>query len=172
MKKIYTIFLFLVTLLSIFISVSGFLVKTSLPGLVFRILLLPVTLYLVSKLTSHITSQTPVFDYQRGWLRVLTTYCLIVSCTLVVAGFMSSRTLYQFAISFIFTPLAGYFLILIWPRSNWTTNSFNQYTSVKSASAPVKLDENRRDFLKMIGAAGLSVLLFNLFSQRTADIPF
>ena len=170
MKNLYTIFLILVTILSVFISLSSFLVTTGLPSQVFRLLLLPTSFFLIFKLTNHLAFHTPVFQNSQGWTRVLTTYCFIVLSILAIAGLMSSQFPHQFIPSLVFAAPAVYFLILSWPHRNWATDSFTSHRPIPPPLS-VKLDDNRRDFLKMVGAASLSVLLFNLFSKKTTGLP-
>lgn len=171
MNKLGTIFLFFVTLLSVFVSLSTFLTEVDTPGQIFRILLLPTTLFLVLKLTNHLTSGTSVFDTQSGWSKLLIVYCLLVSTTFVIAGFMGSHTQQQFLSSLIFSPMVIYFFVLLWPKRLLAQGSAQSYRPTPPAPA-VRLDEDKRDFLKMIGAAGISVLLLNLFSRRTPDFSF
>jgi len=168
MTKSGSLLLFWVTLLAVFISLTSVTVKTALPGQVFQILFIPVTIYLVYTLVNNWTSHTPALNFQSGWMRLLIYYCFIVTATLVVASFLSANTLPQVTASLIFSPLVIYFFLLIFPRRNQIpplVQIFEQ--SVKATVRPkTNLDEDRRDFLKLIGTAGVSIFLYNLFLRR------
>ena len=171
MNRISTIFLFFVTLLAIFITISSFLVKTGPPGQIFRILLLPTTLYLTLRLTNHLTSNTSVFESHGLWTKLFIFYCLLVSATFIAAGTLGSTTPAQFISSLVFSPLAIYFFILLLPSHHPVLAASRPYRPNPPSSLE-RLDSDKRDFLKMVGAAGLSVLLLNLFSRRSPDFSF
>lgn len=174
MTKSGSLLLFWVTLLAVFISLTSVTVKTALPGQIFQILFIPVTIYLVYTLVNNWTSHTPALNFQGGWMRLLIYYCFIVTTTLVVVSFLSANTLPQWAASSLFSPLVIYFFLLIWPRRSQIPPLVQIFEQpVKAAVHPKKnLDEDRRDFLKLIGTAGVSIFLYNLFLRRNATPLF
>lgn len=176
MNKLASIFLVIVTGLAIFISLNSFLDKSAPGGQVFQFVFIPITIYLVLGFASHLTFRSPVFGSKNIFVQLLTFYCLAVTCTLVVAGFMASRSASDMVSAIVFAPLAVFFLVSIWPHAN----PVNLQSSDKRHYTPPttnpkfngKFDENRRDFLKMIGTAGISIFLYNLIFRRDANPLF
>jgi len=177
-KKFSTLFLFWVTLLALFVSITSIFAQVRLPAQVFYFLFIPVSAYLVATLVRHLSTGTAPLSHETGWMRLLVYYCFIVATILVVAGWLSIQTVPQLVSSLIFTPLAIYFLLLVWPRRGHAihlaqipTSSGTQHT-VKAKPVPQeKIDIDRRDFLKIIGASGISVFIYSLLSKRN-QIPF
>ncbi len=168
MTKFSTLFLIWVTLLAVFITLTSVSVKTALPGQVFQILFIPVTIYLGYSLANTGLKQAPAFNYQTGWQKPLIYYCFIVTAILVVASFLSVRAWPQLISSITFTPLVVYFLCLVWPRRSQIPSMAHVFpTSTRNIPEPkIDLDTGRRDFLKLIGTAGVSIFLYNLFVRR------
>lgn len=173
MIKISSLFLLWVTFLALFVTITGLGTQVGLPAQIFQILFLPVTLFLAFSLFRHLVNHTPALDSLSGWKRLIVYYCFIVSSALVIVSFSSAHTLPQLISSIIFAPLALYFFILVRPRLNRAI--YLPSTAKKSPIQPnfatdtislPKLDLDRRDFLKMIGAAGLSVFVYSLLSKR------
>ena len=170
MKTAKSIFLIFVTLLYLFVSISGMGAKIDLTSRILQILFLPVTVYLLYVLAGHIFRRTPVFNQRTGLGRIVIYYCFIITMTVVSIGFLSSLDLPQFLSALIFSPMAIYFLVLVWPRRK-TALPFNK-TELKSLLVPTpKLDVNRRDFLKLIGSAGILALIMGLFGRKNSISP-
>ncbi len=165
MTKVSTLFLLWVTLLALFVSITGLQAQVDLPARIFQILFIPVTLFLIFSLLKHIVSHTPALNAPSGWKRLPIYYCFIIASALVIVSFLSAHTLPQVVSSVIFTPLAVYFLILVRPRRNYAIHLPGAGTPAEPIRFP-KLDFDRRDFLKMIGSAGLSVFVFSLLTKR------
>ncbi|TSC86761.1 MAG: hypothetical protein G01um101416_615 [Microgenomates group bacterium Gr01-1014_16] len=157
--KAASILLFAATLLAIFISINGISANVGPTGRVFQILFLPVTIYLAGLSTNYVLSGASVFGAPSGWAKALRYYCLLISAALVVAGFISAGTPSQFIVSIIFSSLVVYFLISVWPSIS-VPNAF------ETTKNPEKVDVDRRDFLKLIGTAGISIFLYNLLFRR------
>jgi len=165
MKAAKSIFLIFVTLLSLFVSITGLGAKIDLTSRILQILFLPVTGYLLYVLAGHTFHKTPVFNQKTGFERILIYYCFIITTTVVGVGFLSSTDFPQFLSALIFSPMAIYFLLLVWPKRKQAL-PFNK-SDLKSLVAPAsKLDVNRRDFLKLIGSAGILAVIMGLFSRR------
>jgi len=165
MKAIRTLFLVLVMLLSLFVSLTGLAARIDLTARILQILFLPVTAYLLYILAEHILVKTPVFDQKTGFRRALIYYCFIVTTTVVAAGFFSSQNFPQVVSSLIFSPMAIYFLILVWPQRKAALPLKKSEFKLLPATEP-ELDVNRRDFLKLIGSAGILALILGLFGRR------
>ncbi|MBI2066375.1 hypothetical protein HYT60_02640 [Candidatus Woesebacteria bacterium] len=71
MKVLRTLFLILVTLLSLFVSITGLTARIDLAARFLQILFLPVTAYLLYILAEHILAKTPVFDQKTGYFLIL-----------------------------------------------------------------------------------------------------
>ncbi len=171
MKTAKSIFLLFVTLLSLFVSITGLGAKIDPTSRILQILFLPVTAYLLYVLVGHIFRKTPVFDQKTGFARFIIYYCFIVTLTVVSVGFLASISLPQFLSALIFSPMAIYFLLLVWPKRKQAL-PFNK-TELKSLLAPApRLDVNRRDFLKLIGSAGILAVIMGIFGRRSGISPF
>ena len=160
MKTAKSTFLIFVTLLSLFVSVSGMGAKIDTTGRILQILFLPVTGYLLYVLARHLFIKAPVFDQKTGLARVLIYYCFIVSTAVVAISFLSSVDLPEFLSALIFSPMAIYFLLLVWPNKKQAL-----------VSPTPNIDTNRRDFLKLIGSAGILALIMGLFGRRGGISP-
>ncbi len=84
----------------------------------------------------------------------------------IIAGTVGSTTQSQLITPLVFSPIALYFLLSLWPQKNLVATNYHKPSKQFQNVVPEKLDEEKRDFLKMLGAAGISVLLLNLFSKR------
>ena len=166
--KTNSLFLFWVTLLALFVSLTGILAKTDQPARIFQVLFVPITVYLTLNLVSHLIKRTPALDIPAGWRRWLVYYCFVVSSTLVVVSFLATSTLPQLISSLIFSPLAIYFLILVWPRRN---RAIPPPQPLAKPLSPTELDMDRRNFLKLIGTVGVAAFIYSLFSGK-AQAPF
>lgn len=160
MTKLNSLSLIAVTLFALFISVRGILTPVGTPARIFQILFAPVTVYLILRLARPAAPQSG----NTGWV----IYCLIVSALLVIIGLISAQTTAQLVSSLIFSPLVIYFFILVWPQPGLATHPAQRPHSIPST---IKLDIDRRNFLKIIGSAGLLALVYGLFAKRT-DILF
>jgi len=174
-----TFFLILVTLLSLFVSITGLVAKIDLAARILQMLFLPVTAYLIYVLVEHILHKTPVFGQKTGFRRVIVYYCFIVTTTVVSLSFLSSLNISQFVSSLIFSPMAVYFLLLVWPRRkealllSKSPRTTDRQSESKSLLAPApKLDVDRRNFLKLIGGAGILAVILGLFSKRSGVPSF
>lgn len=116
--------------------------------------------------------------------KTLTYGSFSVACIIVVLLFVTSKTYPQLAIAVILYPLVVYFALKVFPRKNTIkeeieipkpTESITSATTLetpKVENGRVEIaDVDKRAFLKMIGAAGISFFLFSLLSKR-AEVPF
>ena len=169
MRKFGSLFLLFVTLLSIFVSITGFLANVNLPARIFQILFLPITLFLILSSITHVVNNIPALDRGKGLKRLLVYYCFIITAVLVIVGFLSASTLPQFVSALLFTSITLYFLLLVWPRGSQAVVTTKN--DIRSVLAPgLKLDVDKRDFLKLVGTAGAVTFIYSLFSRR--GVPF
>jgi hypothetical protein len=168
-KRFGSIFLFFATFLALFVSITGLLANVDLTARIFQILFLPITLFLISTSITHVVNNIPALDRGRGLKRILVYYCFIVASVLVATGFLSATTFPEFVSALLFTSISLYFLLLVWPRGSHAVVTTEN--DIKSSLAPdLKLDVEKRDFLKLVGTAGVITFIYSLFTRRGA--PF
>ena len=179
MKTVRSLFLILVFLLSLFVSVTGLVAKIDLASRILQILFLPVTAYLFYVLIEHISKGTSVFDHKAGFRRALIYYCFVITVTVVSISFLSALNFPQLISSLVFSPMAVYFLILVLPRRKTAfpipilRKAPSKAKVLESLVAPTeKVDTDRRNFLKLIGSAGILAVIFGLFSRRSGVPSF
>ncbi|MEK7111886.1 MAG: hypothetical protein AAB875_01025, partial [Patescibacteria group bacterium] len=114
-RKLSSYFLVWVTILALFVTISGSFTKVELTARIFQLLFFPVTLYLLLTSFNHFFAHEPALNRREGLKRIVVYYCFVVTSTLVVVSFLSSRTLPQFVSAALFSPLAIYFLMLVLP---------------------------------------------------------
>jgi hypothetical protein len=119
-------------------------------------------------------------------MRKTITYSGFAAVSLaVVAAFMTAKTYTQLGIAVLLYPLIVYFAYRLFIRR---TRKVPVVTPVQPAVQPVETvkvekvkakkegtgisDNDKRDFLKMIGAAGLSFFLFSIFNRRAEGLFF
>ena len=102
---------------------------------------------------------------------------VIVSLTVIVM-FVTATSYLELAVAIILYPLLIYLVFKTFPRGASRVHLQTQpaaiikpvITTLKQATADIT-DADRRGFLKLIGAAGVSFFLFSIFSKR-AEMPF
>lgn len=156
-----SLFLYLCTVLSLFITVTGLMSIHSLEQLIYQVAYLPVTFFLLLTSLLRLLGQSP-----RG-IRILAYYNFIVVAAMVTSGWLSARSLPELLSAALFSPLAIYFFLQALPRRNHAIHlpKINQPEPLVPLVAK-PFDFDRRAFLKLIGSAGISVFLFSLFTKR------
>jgi hypothetical protein len=114
-------------------------------------------------------------------MRKTITYCiLIIAGAAVIAVFVTAKTYAQLAVaSALYLPLA-YFAYKLFPRKAWRVRLKKPEVSVHTVDLPetqVKhedmiVDFDRRAFLKLVGATGLSFFLFSILTKRAEPLLF
>jgi hypothetical protein len=114
--------------------------------------------------------------------KIILIYNLIITVVFAYTGFTAAKNLNQVIFSFLFLPMAAYFLTALLKRlpkptfiPSPTGNSLSPipYTlnptsiSGEELTATEVSDINRRLFLKLIGTAGLTTFLFALFTKSS-----
>ena len=117
--------------------------------------------------------------------KTITYSTFTIAAVLVAMLFVTSRSYSQLALAVILYPAIAYLAFQLFPRKvKQETIEIPQIETEKSVpstinSVPAAIPEaktgvsdiDKRAFLKLIGAAGLSVFLFSLFTKR-GQIPF
>jgi hypothetical protein len=107
-------------------------------------------------------------------LTYITYPSFIIIGLLVVALFITSKSYLQLGVgTLLYIPLA-FFGLKIFPRQKEITaesETVEQKSEVLNAEPVDVKDVDKRAFLKLVGAAGLSYFLFSLLGRRAA-VPF
>lgn len=105
-------------------------------------------------------------------MRKILTYCSFVIATLaIIVAFVTAKTHIQLTIAIVFYPLLVYFALKVFPRKSLRVFPSGEVTAVAQSESKPVVDIDKRDFLKMIGVSGLSLLLYSIFLKKT-QIPF
>lgn len=109
--------------------------------------------------------------------KFITYFFLIISSLIVIVAFVTATTYVQLVLASMFYALIVYFLLRTFPRdidfvhvpapvaTQATAIPAGATSNLPDNNLPVA-DNNKRDLLKMVGAAGLSFFLFSLFNRR------
>lgn len=115
---------------------------------------------------------------------LLTNFSFLIAGAVVVATFVTAKTYIQLGIAIILYPLLAFFAYKLFENTIW------KYPSIKSAvlahpwvNETEKLEDvkkervavadiDKRLFLKLIGATGLSFFLISLFGRRVETFLF
>ncbi len=115
--------------------------------------------------------------------KTLTYFSLVIAGLLVMATFLTATTFAQLTVAILFYPLLVYFALRTFPRKNHCSVSREPTTTVQSPVITEKVEaENKenlgvsnvdkRVFLKLIGGAGLSLLLLSILNKRGGSLFF
>lgn len=122
--------------------------------------------------------------------KLLIYYNFIIVTLMIVGGFLGTSSYAQLASAALFFPLAAYFLFLVLPNRSKAiifpepqkikkTKKKKAKTEVLKAekieedgSEKIRLDANRRAFVKLIGSAGVSLFLFSIFTKKAQGAFF
>ncbi len=111
-------------------------------------------------------------------MRKALTYSSFATASLIVVlAFLTAKTYTQLGIAVALYPLLAYFAFKIFPLNN--TVHLNKPKVVKQPAVeppdegtPVVVDIDRRAFLKLIGATGLSIFIFSILGRRVETLLF
>ncbi len=165
---LHKIFISCCLLLSLFIVFSA--------PFPFQFIFIPVALYLGSITFGQYIKNIKItqFFVKSPFLY----YNFIVITIITLGGFIGSKTSAQFISASLFTPLLLYFGWQVLPKRKRILEIPSKKTTRKQIvpssktvlallpSPEKKFDENRRTFIKLIGSAGLSLLIFSLFTKK------
>lgn len=109
--------------------------------------------------------------------KILIFTCFIVATLLVFGLFISATTYIQLAVAVVAYPLLVYVTFVVFPRKSFShaapaTAALHYPQAAKQAESTKKdgigiADVDKRVFLKLIGATGISLFLFSLISRKT-----
>lgn len=107
--------------------------------------------------------------------KFLTFITFIAAGIAIAVTFLTSTTYIQLVIATLLYPPLAYFAFALFPRKNRTITASTPIVDAQQVSEPVRgtvdiVDIDKRAFLKLIGAAGLSFFLFSLFSRRAESL--
>ncbi|MBU1031572.1 hypothetical protein KKE03_01455 [Patescibacteria group bacterium] len=151
------------------------------------ILFLPVIIYFLSLFLQKISHYRFSFPFQKPLSTLDLYYSFIVVAIMTVSGLLGAKNTPQLLSGVIFLPLAGYFVLQVLPKKRQVIDipaiilepkklkqlkkqvkHKNEQSS--STDEPVtklpRVDINRRQFLKLIGSAGLTLFLFSIFAKK------
>lgn len=144
------------------------------------ILFLPITLYFLSIFLVKINKFNIPFPAKK-LLSVLDLYYgFIVVTIMAISGLLGAKNIPQLLSGIIFLPLVGYFVLQVLPKKRQAVNvpaiifepkKLKQLKKqVKQKNEPAiklpRIDIDKRQFLKLIGSAGLSLFLFSIFAKK------
>ncbi len=109
--------------------------------------------------------------------------CFIIATLVVFGMFISATTYVHLAVAVVTYPLLVYFAFVVFPRKNFshtlpatTVTLQPPLAAEKTESVKTKgigiTDIDKRVFLKLIGAAGLSLFLFSIFNKKAEGLFF
>lgn len=150
------------------------------------ILFLPISVYLLSLFLVKINKFSFSFPFQKPLSTLSLYYSFIVVAIMTISGFLGAKNIPQFLSGIIFLPLTGYFILRVLPKRKQAIKipaivlqpkQLSNRTSTRPKEETVKLprtnefsslkiDADRRQFLKLISSAGLTLFLFSIFAKR------
>jgi uncharacterized membrane protein len=116
--------------------------------------------------------------------KTITYSSFVIASLAVVVAFVTARSYIQLAIAALLYPLLVYFAFKVLPHKIWKAPVITIRYPLKSAkkveeeTAKTKreaveiADVDKRTFLKLVGATGLSFFLFSLLGQRVESLLF
>jgi len=171
------VLLFYSTLVSLFVTVSGFVTATDEGNLGLQAVFLPVTLTLILACIRTLRGKA-----HANPSRLATYYSFIVVALFTVASFASARSVTELIVAYFFSPTFVYFILQILPKRS---HAITLPKEVEVAPAvekvvklervkedPAKVDRDRRAFIKLIGTAGTTIFLFSVFGIKKAEAAF
>lgn len=107
---------------------------------------------------------------------LLTNFSFIIAGAVVIAIFITAKTYTQLGIAILLYPLLAFFAYKLFENTLWrpsqpTLTVAEEVEEVKKENVGVA-DIDKRLFLKLIGATGLSFFLISLFGRRIEALLF
>ncbi len=143
------------------------------------ILFLPVTFYFLGLVLGKISGHRFSFPFQRLLSTLGLYYGFIVVTIMTISGLIGAKNIPQLISGVIFLPLAGYFVLQVLPKKRQAINipaivlepkKLKQLKKQAKHKEPAiklpRIDVDKRQFLKLIGSAGLSLFLFSIFAKK------
>ncbi len=149
---------------------------------------LPITLYFLLSLLTRMNKLTyeEVADHRFFVIFYKTLslfglyYGFVVVTVMSVSGLAGAKDIPQLISSVIFLPVVCYFILQVVPKQKGITNIptvVEKPKEIKQTDVPgkkqdqqvtklPKIDMDKRQFIKLIGAAGISIFFFSIFAKR------
>ena len=109
---------------------------------------------------------------------LLTYSSFVIYCLVVIAAFITATNYMQLAVAVILYPLLAYFAFKAFPRKtrahhlkHVTTNQPPEKPEARRQDVGIS-DINKRAFLKLVGATGLSFFLISVFGRKVETLLF
>ena len=112
--------------------------------------------------------------------KTLTYSGFAISALFVILAFITAKTYTQLAVAVLLYPLIAYFALKLFPRKIQEDHSvtiqiparpYPKVEEVQRQKVEVA-DVDKRTFLKLVGAAGLSFFIFSLLGKRVETLLF
>ncbi len=140
------------------------------------ILFLPVTVYFLSSFLGKINPRLS-FPFQKPLSALDLYYGFIVVTIMTISGLIGAKNIPQLLSGIIFLPLAFYFVLQVLPKKKQAIYIPAILLQPKDLKKPKKVarevpeklprvDIDRRQFLKIISSAGLTLFLFSIFAKK------
>lgn len=143
------------------------------------ILILPIMVYFLSLLLVKISKFRFSFPYQKLLSTLTLYYSFIVVAIMTASGLIGAKNTPQLISGVIFLPLASYFVLQVLPKKRKAINipavilepkELKQLKKQAKQKEPAtklpRIDVDRRQFIKLIGSAGLTLFLFSIFAKK------
>lgn len=112
--------------------------------------------------------------------KTLTYTGFAISSLLIILAFITAKTYTQLAIAILLYPMLAYFALRFFPRITHKAPAITIRIPARPAQRAEEVrrdkvdvaDIDKRTFLKLIGAAGLSFFLFSLLGKRVEALLF
>ena len=140
---------------------------------------LPVTLYFLAVLLLRLNFSTSLKLPHRNLLwSLLLYYSFIVVTVMSVVGLAGAKTVSQLVSAVIFLPTVLFFCLRVLPKKTKALDipvivlkpkelmSHKRVKLTPHFEKRPKIDLDRRQFLKLIGSAGLALFLFSIFAKK------
>lgn len=103
--------------------------------------------------------------------KTITYSGFIIASLLVILVFVTSKTYSQLALGMILYPMLVYAAYKFFSNESWRVPVITvQIPAIKAKTHTVHpekvADANKRTFLKLVGAAGVSLLVYSIFSRK------
>lgn len=174
-----TLLFYYCLILTILISAGSAYSATQTASILPLILFLPVTVYFLSLTLGKIRGHRFAFPFQSQLRTFSLYYGFIVVTIMTISGLIGAKNIPQLISGVIFLPLALYFIIRVLPKKRVaiilpTTiiepRQLQEQQSIelpkRDKLSPAGIDVDRRQFLKLISSAGLSLFLFSIFAKK------
>lgn len=108
----------------------------------------------------------------------------VIALLVVVAAFVTAKTYIQLAVAIVLYPLLAFFAYKVFTHSYWKRPAKNLQIAIQAKVKPVEkaaniegknigiADIDKRTFLKLIGATGVTFFLISIFGRRIEALLF